>query len=124
MLSGGAGRDIIAAGTGRDRANGGAGKDLFVLEQGSGWVTIEDYTLGSDRLGLVGINAADVTFEFDGTNTSIFAGEDLLAFVEGVSLGASEIQSTVSYFTAEDQLSASITVDGCTTTVTAPGTAV
>ena len=51
-LDGGAGNDILVTGPAETMLRGGAGADTFVVSAGSGHVTIEDFTPGTDRLDL------------------------------------------------------------------------
>jgi serralysin len=49
-LSGGNGNDRLSGGTGNDYLVGGGGADIFVFQHSSGSDTVEDFTLGLDRL--------------------------------------------------------------------------
>jgi serralysin len=49
-LSGGNGNDRLSGGTGNDYMVGGNGADIFVFQNNSGSDTVEDFTLGLDRL--------------------------------------------------------------------------
>lgn len=52
ILSGGAGDDILVAGSDPVTMTGGPGADTFVMTEGSGTVTITDFSAGEDRLDL------------------------------------------------------------------------
>ncbi|MBN8292997.1 hypothetical protein JI664_13570 [Rhodobacter sp. NTK016B] len=51
-LLGGGGDDILVSGGTGTRMSGGAGADVFVIRDGSGTTTIEDFQAGSDGLNL------------------------------------------------------------------------
>ncbi|MGD1900095.1 MAG: DVUA0089 family protein [Phormidesmis sp.] len=53
VLSGGAGDDVLMGVTGRDTLTGGEGADLFVFGTGDGTDSVEDFEVGTDRIGLV-----------------------------------------------------------------------
>lgn len=54
-LSGGDGADRLVGGQGADRLSGGADADVFVFESGSGNDIIQDFEMGVDQIGLVGV---------------------------------------------------------------------
>lgn len=61
-LVGTAGDDIITAGKGHDAINGAGGHDVFVFAKGDGWDWIYDFTRGSDKLQMVGMTQADISW--------------------------------------------------------------
>ena len=72
-LFGGADNDVLIGGAGDDVLTGGAGEDFFALAT-EGEDTITDFQLGSDLLGLTGLNYEDLTF----SNNAIYADDRLL----------------------------------------------
>jgi Ca2+-binding RTX toxin-like protein len=69
-LVGGGGRDVLNGGAGNDALRGGAGDDVIVTGAGmdrvffgggDGADTVSDFTLGTDRIQLVGVTTAQVT---------------------------------------------------------------
>lgn len=88
VLKGGAGDDWIdGQGGGNDRLKGNQGNDIFVLNQGEGQSTIQDFKDGSDRLGLSrGISFQSLDFVQDGNAVIISVGTDILASLSGVRL--------------------------------------
>jgi Ca2+-binding RTX toxin-like protein len=56
-VDGGTGDDMISAGRGDDTLTGGAGDDLFVLAAGDGQDSVLDFTVGADRLLVLGLDA-------------------------------------------------------------------
>jgi Ca2+-binding RTX toxin-like protein len=94
-LDGGAGNDTLLGGAGRDVLNGGLGADVFLFtvaaqSNGSFVDTVTDFTEGSDRIDLSGIDAnaaqgGDQAFSFIGT--AAFSGAGQLRFIrEGADL--------------------------------------
>ncbi|MEO0867917.1 MAG: endo-1,4-beta-xylanase [Cyanobacteria bacterium J06642_11] len=77
----GNGDDYIDLGTAetRDVAFGRGGRDTFVLNQGSGSLTIRDFTQGTDKLALNGLNFEDIQQESKNGKVWISAGGDRLA---------------------------------------------
>lgn len=86
LLSGGAGNDLLNGGAGNDLLNGGAGKDIFVLvRNGNGTDTIEDFTVGQDKIGLSGgLNFAQLSFVDMNGSAAIRFGAATLAVLTGV----------------------------------------
>ena len=96
-LNGGQGSDVLKGGTGddwldgkgggNDRLKGNQGNDIFVLNQGDGQSTIQDFRDGSDRLGLSrGISFQSLEIVQDGNAVVISVGTDILASLTGVRL--------------------------------------
>lgn len=94
-LDGGAGNDTFLGGAGRDILTGGLGADVFLFtiaaqSNGSFVDTVSDFTEGSDRIDLSGIDAnaaqgGDQAFSFIGT--AAFSGAGQLRFIrEGADL--------------------------------------
>ena len=60
--------DILFGGIGKDKLNGGSGVDTFVLKPGDGSVftdeadVIEDFQIGTDKIGLIDIDFEELTF--------------------------------------------------------------
>ena len=88
-LDGGAGNDTLLGSAGRDVLTGGLGADVFLFtvagqSNGSFVDTVTDFTAGSDRIDLSGIDAntaqgGDQAFNFIGT--AAFSGAGQLRFV-------------------------------------------
>jgi Ca2+-binding RTX toxin-like protein len=63
------GQDTIDGGAGADTLTGGAGIDTFVIREGEGGSSISDadritdFTDGSDKIGMSGLNYSDLTIE-------------------------------------------------------------
>ena len=77
------GNDILYGGVGNDQVRGDSGNDIFQLNSGAGRDLIIDYTVGEDRIELLGgITESDLTFIYQGNNTSINYQDDLLAIVQ------------------------------------------
>ena len=53
--------DTFYAGKGTGDFTGGAGNDWYVLKQGNGHVTVEDFASGKDHLKFLGLHASDVS---------------------------------------------------------------
>jgi len=95
-LSGGNGDDLLNGGLGDDTLAGGNGSDGFVLAAGAGTDTIQDFTLGVDRLQLqgptfeqltisqgTGNNQADTLIDWSRNGST-----ELLAILTNVQAGA------------------------------------
>lgn len=83
-LFGGAGNDILAGGGGADVLTGGSGSDGFVMSYGQGHDTIEDFTIGTDKIGLpAGISQVFILDEADGARVLIGLNASFL--LKGVS---------------------------------------
>ncbi|MGF1480786.1 MAG: alkaline phosphatase [Cyanophyceae cyanobacterium] len=83
LLNGGEGNDILQG----DDFSGGEGSDTFVLAAGAGTDTIVDFEVGTDLIGLDGLEFGDLSF----SGSTISLGEEDLAVVQSVdvtSLGA------------------------------------
>ncbi|BAY75023.1 putative outer membrane adhesin [Nostoc linckia NIES-25] len=85
-LFGNAGNDTLFGGNGDDLLNGGNGRDTFVLTRnGNGTDTIQDFTLGQDRIGLsCGLSFSQLTFTDVNGSAAILFGNDTLALLAGV----------------------------------------
>jgi Ca2+-binding RTX toxin-like protein len=73
-LDGGDGDDYLYGGNGSNTVIGGAGIDVFVLESKQGKITINDFTNGTDLLGLtgsLGFNNLNIINNTTGTATLI-----------------------------------------------------
>jgi ELWxxDGT repeat protein len=80
-LAGGSGNDFLEGGFGFDTLNGGEGDDVFSLISGGGTDTIQDFSLGSDRLSLTGsLQFADLSF----ADNNVLLGEEVLATLGGI----------------------------------------
>jgi Ca2+-binding RTX toxin-like protein len=84
----GNGNDRINAGTGNNTVTGGAGADRFVLVQGAGAITIQDFKVSeNDRLSGFSFSQVSITqgtgFDFNNTLITLVGG-DLLAKLSGV----------------------------------------
>ncbi|MBC6981702.1 hypothetical protein [Caulobacter sp. 17J80-11] len=78
VLSGGAGNDRLIGGKGDDILTGGAGADAFVAGTAGGHDTIEDFTVGVDRIDL---------WAFGAYQSVVQQGADtLVAFRDGTTL--------------------------------------
>ena len=81
FLHGGQENDLISGGSGVDTLTGGLGDDTFVIGEEMGTDIIEDFTNGSDLIGLTdGLTFAQLTFS---GNNIIFNG-DTLATLTGI----------------------------------------
>lgn len=70
-LRGNGGDDDLDGGTGDDILTGGAGCDTFRGRTDTGTDTVTDFTLGSDRVVIEGVNDSDITLSYDsGTQTA------------------------------------------------------
>jgi uncharacterized protein len=86
ILRGGGGDDLLKGGNGDDTLNGGAGRDTFVLTRnGNGTDTIQDFTLGQDRIGLSGgLTLGQLTLANTSGSAAIRFGNTTLALLPGV----------------------------------------
>jgi Ca2+-binding RTX toxin-like protein len=98
FISAGGGNDTIFAGDGDNWIDGGTGsnliysgngRNLFILNTGSGFDTIKNFTIGKDKLGLTaGIQPEQLAISqvnsdgFFGTQISIAGSSDVLARIE------------------------------------------
>jgi alkaline phosphatase len=82
-LDGGAGDDILRGGDGLDNLNGRGGADTFVFAPGEGTDVVFDFNLSEgDRIGLTGgLSFGQITLTQEGVNTSINAGNEVLAIL-------------------------------------------
>jgi parallel beta-helix repeat protein len=85
FLLGGAGNDRLIGGMGNDILNGGRDGnawDVFVIGPGEGVDTLQDFTDRIDRIGLTGgLSFSNLTIQQNGANTTIKAGQSVLATV-------------------------------------------
>lgn len=79
-LKGKKGDDILIAGKGKDKAWGGKGNDMFVLKRGAGYVIINDFSDGEDRIHF-GSDISRLKIASKAGDALIFHGDDLLAKV-------------------------------------------
>ncbi|WP_159783649.1 S8 family serine peptidase [Sodalinema gerasimenkoae] len=85
LLVGGQGNDILSGDFGNDTLIGGGGNNIFVLRPDGGQNVIDDFTVGSDRLGLShGLTFDALTFEQSGTDTLIRQGDQTWTIVSNV----------------------------------------
>lgn len=85
VLKGGAGDDVLWGNAGQDSVWGGAGRDIFALEKGGGFATIQDFNLRKDRLGMAqGISVDALRISQNGDQTIIKLEGDRLAVLQGV----------------------------------------
>uniref|UniRef100_A0A2P1CZF8 Putative phosphodiesterase n=1 Tax=Phormidium sp. LP904e TaxID=2027342 RepID=A0A2P1CZF8_9CYAN len=86
LLNAGAGNDLLNGGNGNDILNGGAGRDIFALmRNGNGTDTIEDFTIGQDKIGLSGgLDFAQLSFVDLNGSAAIRFGSSTLAVLTGV----------------------------------------
>jgi Ca2+-binding RTX toxin-like protein len=95
-LRGGGDRDILSGGSGNDRLAGelgndviltGAGRDIIRIRRGQGFDRVRDFTDGSDRIALSGIQFEQITLQQSGNNVLIASGNERLLLLQGVNLG-------------------------------------
>ena len=74
QIIGGGGDDILNGGSGADKLTGGSGQDAFVIETGTGYDLISDFTTGDDILDIsdFGLTFADL----DTTSDNVIDGSD------------------------------------------------
>ncbi|MBO0350759.1 VCBS repeat-containing protein [Phormidium pseudopriestleyi FRX01] len=85
ILIGGNGDDWLLGDLGDDTMVGGAGSDRFVIRPNAGTDLIVDFTDGEDLIGLAeGLSFENLTLTQGNTGTLIYAGNNLLATVNGV----------------------------------------
>jgi fimbrial isopeptide formation D2 family protein/uncharacterized repeat protein (TIGR01451 family) len=122
LVKGDCGSDQLFGEEGNDTLIGGDGNDIFVLRQGSGTDTVEDFKLGEDRIGLVGLTFENLRISQGTTGAEIRANGELLAILLGVSATA----LTPASFTTQLQCEiATKTEDcGCPTVPTIDGLAI
>jgi len=81
LLDGGNGTDTLRGGLGTDILIGGNGTDIFVFASGEGIDTINDFQLGTDKIGLTeGLTFGNLSF----SGNEILMGSDVLAVLTGV----------------------------------------
>ncbi len=90
QLWGDDGDDLLRGGLGNDRLvgddfSGGSGRDTFVLAQGEGTDTIEDFQIGEDFIGLAGgFTFGQLSIAQDANNTLISVSDQTLAILTAV----------------------------------------
>jgi hypothetical protein len=81
LLNGDNGNDTLRGGLGNDTLTGGNGQDIFVFASGEGIDTINDFKLGTDKIGLTGgLTFGNLSF----SGNQIRIGSDVLAVLTGV----------------------------------------
>jgi fimbrial isopeptide formation D2 family protein/uncharacterized repeat protein (TIGR01451 family) len=122
LLKGVDGNDQLFGEEGNDTLIGGDGNDVFVLRQGSGTDTVEDFKLGEDRIGLVGLTFENLRISQGTTGAEIRANGELLAILLGVSATA----LTSASFTTELRCAVATKTEdcGCPTVPTIDGLAI
>jgi len=81
LLDGGNGTDTLRGGLGNDTLTGGNRQDIFVFADGEGIDTINDFELGTDKIGLAeGLTFGNLSF----AGNEILLGSDVLAVLIGV----------------------------------------
>ncbi len=105
--------DILFGGIGKDKLNGGSGIDTFILKPGDGGVVsdqtdvIEDFKIGTDKIGLINLNFGELTFQElrsglfgRSRDTAIIANSEFLALLKDTKVA--EIQKP-EYFVFIDE---------------------
>ncbi len=102
LLSGGAGDDLLNGGAGNDTLWGKEGADIFVLEPGSGWDVINDFTDGIDRIGLAaGLVWSELTVVGSDEATIIDSDDRTLAVLSGVDASLISIEDVMLDFSTQ-----------------------
>lgn len=84
-LSGGTGGDLLWGGKGNDHLTGDTGRDTFAVSYNEGIDTVLDFSLGEDRIGLVGtLSFNQLTISQDGQSAIIQYGQVTLAEVANI----------------------------------------
>ena len=88
FLLGGAGDDVLQGDNGKDTLTGNGGMDTFVLAEGNGFDTITDFADGTDKLGLVDLDFADLRVVSAGMSAAIevIATDTRLAILSDVTV--------------------------------------
>jgi uncharacterized repeat protein (TIGR01451 family) len=89
------GDNYVSAGAGNDQVYVGGGVDYVVLTGGSGFSTVYNFNASQDKIGLAGINVANITVESITTGgyfTRISSGADVLAELNGVNLTKAQLK--------------------------------
>jgi Ca2+-binding RTX toxin-like protein len=92
LIGGGVGNDTIFGGTGTATVFGGVGNDVFAFSNGRGGpsanVTIADFTVGTDRVALVGygtdVSSVLATASTTGGSTSFVLGDGTRVTLTGI----------------------------------------
>jgi probable HAF family extracellular repeat protein len=109
------GNNVINAGTGNDIVYSGSGNDRFILEGGTGSVTIIGFNAQVDRIRLgESLVGKLLTFQQTENDTRVYAGRDLLATLKYVQSASNEIVDLgpLSKYTATDLGSLSTNSNG------------
>ncbi len=89
ILTGGNGDDWLFGDLGDDTLVGGVGQDRFVIRKDAGVDLIVDFTATEDLIGLApGLTVDNLTLTQGNSGTLIYAGNDLLAILNGVEVSA------------------------------------
>ena len=80
-LYGGSGNDVLIGGGGKDRVWGQRGRDTFRVERGDGYMIIEDFTNGQDKIQL-GSGSSGLKLKTRGDDVLLYQRGDLMAIVE------------------------------------------
>jgi Ca2+-binding RTX toxin-like protein len=97
--------DVLYGGLGKDNMTGGNGSDIFIFKAGDGSTdlnnadTIEDFQVGTDKIGLIGLDFSQLNIQEINGGTTISLGNEFLTKVNGVS--ATQLQNP-DIFTATD----------------------
>ena len=83
-LRGGEGDDILDAGIGIDKLYGGEGEDTFILNEGDGFATIYDFSVGEDIVQISDVG--EISMEYKDANTMFYSGTDHLGVVNNAHL--------------------------------------
>ena len=92
LIGGGVGNDTIFGGSGSATVRGGGGADVFAFSNGRGGssanVLIADFTVGTDRLALVGygtnVSSVLATAVTSGGSTSLTLGDGTRVTLTGI----------------------------------------
>ncbi|MCU0569244.1 MAG: hypothetical protein MUF49_22055 [Oculatellaceae cyanobacterium Prado106] len=84
VIRGGAGDDYLQGDGGRDRLKGDAGADQFAIQKGKGTDIVLDYMDGQDKLATFNVNAEQLSFVQQGSNTLIKLNNETLAVLKNV----------------------------------------
>ena len=92
-IDAGAGNNVINAGTGNDSVYlGSTGKDKLILEGGTGSVAVWGFNTTSDKVRLgESLLGKSLSFTSKNGDTLVYAGNDLLATLKGVTSGSQSL---------------------------------
>jgi Ca2+-binding RTX toxin-like protein len=91
--------DVLFGGLGKDALTGGNGADIFVFRAGDGSTdsnsadTIEDFQVGTDKIGLIGIDFSQLTIQDISGEAVIILGSEFLTKVKGQGVSATQLQN-------------------------------